>query len=215
MQLLDELQAEHTLIDDVAGSLRAWAERFSRGEADADDGRAYLRFFRLWANDYHHAREEDVLLPSLVAVAGLPRERGPIAVILRDHAEMAGLLRELEEQIEGGAGERVMALAITYARRLGHHIDAENTVLFPESEARLRRHGVRELDGRAPTPEELDARRGGEALLERFPPLPDAEVFRGEGCILCPAYGVSCDGLEREWWTESEWEEIHDRLTGM
>jgi hypothetical protein len=32
---------------------------------------------------------------------------------------------------------------------------------------------------------------------------------------MCPAYGVSCNGLEREWWNESEWEEIHERLTGM
>jgi hypothetical protein len=73
---------------------------------------------------------------------------------------------------------------------------------------------VRELPGRGPTQEELEARAEGKALLSRWAPLEDREVFRGEGCILCPAYGVSCRGVEKEWWSD-EWDEVHDRLTGL
>lgn len=218
VHLLDALQAEHALVDAVVGSLRAWTLAWARGEGDAADGRAYLRFFRRWAGDYHHAREEDVLFPALVREVGLPRDKGPLAVIARDHAELAGLLDELEVQLgrdDAHARACVDAVATRYSHHLWHHIDAENSVLFPESLARLRAHRVEELDGRAPTDDELAARREGEALLARFPPLHDATVFRGEGCIMCPAYGTSCEGLEREWWTESEWEEVHDRLTNM
>jgi hemerythrin-like domain-containing protein len=216
VHLLEALRAEHALVDAVVGSLRAWTHAWARGEGDAGDGRAYLRFFRRWAGDYHHAREEDVLFEALVRELGLPRERGPLAVIARDHAQMADLLNELEAQLghdDAAARVRVDALATAYSHQLWHHIDAENSVLFPESEARLRRHA--ELSGRAPTDDELAAKREGEALLARFPPLHDATIFRGDGCIMCPAYGTTCEGLEREWWTESEWEEVYDRLTNM
>jgi hypothetical protein len=37
---------------------------------------------------------------------------------------------------------------------------------------------------------------------------------RGGGCVLCPSYGITCDGLEREWWTELEWEETWERSDG-
>lgn len=215
MRLIEDLQTEHALIERVAGSLRTWAEAFAAGRAPADDGRAFLRFFRRWAGDFHHAREEAVLLPALSAVVGLPADRGPVAVILKDHQQLAGLLDALAQRLDAGAPGDAPALARAYAHRLWHHIDAENTVLFPESEPRLARHGVRELSGRAPTGPELAAKGEGEALLERYPPQPDKEIFRGESCIMCPAYGTDCDGLEKEWWTESEWDEIHDRLTGM
>lgn len=218
MRLIDDLTDEHRLIEAVVGSLRTWAQAWARGEGDVADGRAYLRFFRRWAGDFHHAREEAVLFEALVRELALPRERGPIAVITRDHGEMAALLNELEQQLgspDAAARCRVDELATAYSRQLWHHIDAEGTVLFPESDVRLSRAGCAALTGRAPTEEERAAKAEGEALLARFPPFEDPDVFRGEGCILCPAYGATCDGLEREWWSESEWEELHDRLANM
>jgi hypothetical protein len=41
---------------------------------------------------------------------------------------------------------RLESLAIAYSRALWRHIDAENTVLFPEAEARLPQTGVPELE---------------------------------------------------------------------
>lgn len=32
--------------------------------------------------------------------------------------------------------------------------------------------------------------------------------MRGESCAVCPAYPNACAGIEREWWSESEWEEF-------
>ncbi|MFO0600717.1 MAG: hemerythrin domain-containing protein [Myxococcaceae bacterium] len=221
MKLLEELQAEHSLIERVVGSLRTWAEAYTAGNAPAADGAAFLRFFRLYAGDFHHAREEDVLFRALVKESGLPRDQGPIAVITHDHAMMAGLLTELEHLVRaresGGplSNDHIRDVARRYAHQLWHHIDAENTVLFPECKPRLRAQGVNELSGRGPTDAELSARAEGEALVARWAPMSDHDAYRGEGCIMCPAYGTTCRGLEREWWSESEWEEVHDRLTGM
>jgi hemerythrin-like domain-containing protein len=215
MKLVDELIAEHDLIDRALGSFRTWAQAFARGEGDAAHGRVFLTFFQRWAHDFHHAREEDVFVPALVAEVSLPKERGPIAVILADHSAMASLRAELAGALDvddAGARARLDALAKDFSHRLWHHIDAENSVFFPEGEERLRKHGVYELEGRGPTADELEAKRAVEALLPRYPPLRDASVYRGDGCVMCPAYNETCRGLEREWWTESEWDELSTRL---
>jgi len=168
---------------------------------------------------FHHAREEDTLCVALQERAGLPGDRGPIAVMLADHARMAGLLDHVEARLhepDDDAGRvRLREPATAYVHALWHHIDAENTVLFPECAPRLGRNGVKELSSRALTPTEASAKAAGERLLRAFPPSARDQIMRGEGCVMCPAFGVSCRGLEQEWWNEWEWDEFEDRMSGM
>ncbi len=219
MLLLDELRAEHARVDGVLGALRTYVARRLGGEAGPRDGARFASFFRLYADGFHHAREEGVLLPALVEHLELPRARGPIAAIKQDHVELratlASLAPLLDAPLGGALGEaraRLDTLAIAYSRGLWLHIDAEDSVLFPECEERLTRAGVRELPTRPPTAEEAAARDDGDALVERWPPLVDLGIVRGEGCAICPSFGVRCDGVEREWWSELEWEEFPDRV---
>jgi hypothetical protein len=60
----------------------------------------------------------------------------------------------------------------------------------------------------------MAAREAGRALLERYPPMHDATVLRGDGCMNCPSFGTTCEGLEVEWWTDLEWEEAWERQDG-
>lgn len=211
MRLIDELKTEHALIDRALGSFRTWVER----GGEAADGLAFFRFFRRYAGDFHHAREEDSLFAALHGQAELPLERGPMAVLKADHQRLGAVLDELEPLLRDGTrGARLQALAIDYSRGLWLHLDAENSVLLPEAEERLRRLNVLELPSRSPTEEERAALREGEALVARYPQLEDPEVMRGDGCIMCPAYGVSCRGLEREWWNDAEWDEHGERFSG-
>ena len=217
MLLIDELTAEHILIETVLGSLRAFVDARAAGSADPADGPRFLRFFRLFAGDFHHGREEDVLFAALAEKAELPADRGPIAAMVAQHAHMATILDQLEPLLgrivlDPTAAERMQALAVSYSHALWHHIDAENSVLLPESEARLRRHHVLELPSRPMSMEEAEARADGERLLTKYPPVQDREVMRGDGCVHCPAYGETCRGLEREWWNEWEWEEFEDHM---
>jgi hemerythrin-like domain-containing protein len=216
MRLIEELRAEHDLIEQVVGSLRAFVAARLRGEGDPADGARFIRFFRLYAGDFHHAREEDTLFVALVERANLP-ERGPIAVLKDDHARMGKVLGRLAEIIglaEFDAAQRadLERLAIDYSRALWHHIDAENSVLLPESDARLRKHGLSQLPSRAMTDEERAAKIEGEALLLRYPPLSDPDAMRGDGCVCCPAMTENCRGLEHEWWNEWEWDELEEHL---
>lgn len=217
MQLIQELVAEHDLIEGVLESMRAYVDARARGAADPLDGVRYLRFFSSFAGHFHHAREEDILFTALVQHAELPANRGPIAVMIADHAHLASLLEALapllvSAELDPASSGRLQALAVEYSHALWHHIDAENSVLLPESEERLRRHHSNELPSRSMNAEEQEARLCGEQLLAKYPPVRDAEALRGDGCALCPAFGATCRGLEREWWNEWEWEESEDNI---
>ena len=208
MQLLDDLRREHDRIDAVLGALRTWADRLRDGKAPLADRDAFVTFFSVYAGAFHHEREEEVLFPALTRDADLPSGRGPIAVLLDDHRRMETLLRGIAGSSDPSA---MAALAMAYSHALWMHIDVENSVFFPESEHQLRRNGVRELQSRPATAAEADAASTGEALIARYPPMePDA--IRGEGCVMCHAYGDTCRGLEREWWNEWEWDEISERV---
>lgn len=216
MRFLDELRDEHVLIDRVAGSLRSYAAARARGEGDPADGAAFRRFLRLWAGAWHHAREEETLFPALASRAELALDRGPLAAFVEQHHGMAARIDAFDPLLDRTdlaeeEGRRFVGLVAEYTGELGRHIDAENSVLIPESELRLRQANVLELEGRLPSEEELAARDEGVRLAAVWPAAPEPGV-RGEGCVVCPSFGTTCRGVEAEWWNESEWEEFSDHL---
>ena len=216
MKLIDTLQDEHVLIDQVLGSLRAYVDGLVDGTADPEHGKRFAAFFTEFAGRFHHDREEGVLFEALVTDAELPRNRGPVHALTHEHALMEEWLREMTPFLERKPQSeddriRLRSLAVRYSQALWRHIDAENSVLYPESEKRLRRYGTRELPDRPMSEAEAAAREGAAALLVRYPPVEDDALTRGEGCFMCPAYGETCDGLEAEWWTDLEWDEFHER----
>ena len=207
MRLLEEIDDEHRLIDQVAGSLIRFSERAAGGGATLDDIADFVRFFRVFVAGYHHEREEQVLFATLVERAEVPADRGPIPVIEADHREAANLVSELEQAKENRGG--VAEVARRLAHHLWEHVDKENSVILPEAQDRLRRNGVTALEGRAPTPDEQAVRELGERLVERFPPKDDPDIVRGDGCIACSAFAVTCGGIEKEWW--NDWETEYHR----
>jgi len=218
MQLIEDLQKEHEFIEQVVGSLRAFVTARLAGQGDPADGPRFMTFFRHYAGDFHHDKEEEVLFRALVDRAEIPGDRGPITAITGQHRRMAQLLEALEPLLGGpldaeAERSRVQALAVDYSHSLWRHMDAENSVLFPEGRERLRRFHILELPSRPMTTAEQQAREGALALLAIYPPEYDPEVHRGDGCVACPSYGTTCEGLEQEWWTDLEWEDMHDRMS--
>jgi hemerythrin-like domain-containing protein len=219
VQLIEDLRAEHELIEQVLGSLRAFVTARLAGQGDPADGARFMAFFRRYAGDFHHHKEEEVLFRALAERAELPLDRGPIAALTGEHRRMASLLDGLEGLLGAPLTaaedrQRVETLAVDYSRSLWRHIDAENSVMYPEGAERLRRFHVRDLPSRPMTAAEAAAREAGLALVIAYPPQHDAEVHRGDGCIACPSFGVTCDGLELEWWTDLEWEDMQERRGG-
>jgi hemerythrin-like domain-containing protein len=216
MQLIEELRNEHDLIEEVVGSLGTYVAERRTGAAPLRDAAGFVEFLSQYAGHFHHAREEDTLFIALVERAHLP-SAGPLEVLREDHRRTAALLTRIESlllrrELPATAWLELERLFTEYSRTLWSHIDAENSVLLPESEARLRKSGVRTLPSRAMTAREAEARRTGEELVRRYRPAIDPAALRGDGCVCCPAMGVTCRGLEHEWWNESEWEEFEHHL---
>ncbi len=129
----DVLRDEHDTILGALDVLEAAATRVERGTALPDtwwpDIVAWLRGF---ADRNHHAKEEQSLFPALVK-AGIPKEGGPVGVMLAEHEEGRAFIRRMEL---GDPRERVDA-ARGYARLLRAHIAKENDVLFQLADAVL------------------------------------------------------------------------------
>jgi hemerythrin-like domain-containing protein len=212
MRIVDVLREEHRLIERVAGSLVAFVEDAKALSDRAEVLASFCTFFASYADARHHAMEEDVLFRALRDVE-LP-EQGPIAALRAEHAsnrEAIAAIRATEDLDDPELGARARG----YCAHLWEHIDKEDSVLFPEVEVRLVLEGERLDRELAAFEARADARplvALGESLVRRFPPraaLPG--VFRGEGCSVCRHFGDRCQGIEREWWSELEWEAFRSR----
>ena len=95
-----------------------------------------VEFFRLYADACHHAKEEDLLFPVLEE-RGVPREGGPIGVMLEEHriarglvARMATAVADLEAKGGDSARDAFRDAARDYLQLLTQHIYKEDNVLF-------------------------------------------------------------------------------------
>jgi hemerythrin-like domain-containing protein len=101
-----------------------------------------LEFFQLFADRCHHGKEEDLLFP-LLERRGIPRERGPIGVMLSEHDEGRDLIQRMKAAAAGykkephAAGERWSEAATVYSQLLREHIMKENNILFCMAEQML------------------------------------------------------------------------------
>lgn len=210
MQLLEELRAEHELIERVLESFRTAVSQCVNAEGSLQDLVRFIRFFRVYADQLHHSREEQVLFATLVNQLHLPDDRGPIAVLTDDHRKFKACLDQIEQLIASPPWsstdqDQLRTTTEQYIASMQHHIDAENSVLFVEGEICLRDAGISELPSRSLTADEQQVQLVAEELLQRYPPTTNVDVIRGDGCVLCPAYQRTCDGYEREWPNVSRW----------
>lgn len=85
-----------------------------------------IAFFKTFGDRCHHFKEEQHLFPALER-RGVPRDGGPVGVMLAEHEEGRALLRAMRPE----GGEETAEAIRAYARLLRAHIDKENGVLFP------------------------------------------------------------------------------------
>ncbi len=95
-----------------------------------------VEFFRVFADKCHHGKEEDLLFPEMEK-AGVPRERGPIGVMLAEHTQGRAFVRAMGEAVtrnkkgEARGREEFVENARNYISLLTQHIEKENNILFP------------------------------------------------------------------------------------
>ncbi|MEW5902069.1 MAG: hemerythrin domain-containing protein, partial [Acidobacteriota bacterium] len=127
-------------------------------------------FLTIFADKCHHGKEEDLLFPAMEA-AGIPREGGPIGVMLAEHVQGRNIIKRLTAAVEGcqaqrsGAAAEFAAAARDYAQLLSQHIQKEDHVLYPMAEGRFSPEKDAEL---VEAFEDLERERIGPGKHEEF-----------------------------------------------
>jgi hemerythrin-like domain-containing protein len=142
MNATEQLRAEHEGILTMLQILERICEQMSSGKrADSSHLDQIIEFLQVFADRCHHGKEEDILFPALEKT-GIPRDGGPIGVMLSDHDHgrqyiraMQKALEELEKGQEGIDG--FVRAARGYIELLRSHIMKENNVLFVMAERNL------------------------------------------------------------------------------
>jgi hemerythrin-like domain-containing protein len=130
------LMEEHRLIEAVLDALSAAADRLEGDDPPAPaELERFVDWLRRYADAFHHGKEEDVLFTAMVA-SGMPRDDGPIAVMLEQHDEGRRLVTRLADAASGAAWtadtrRRAARAATDFAALLLQHIQIEDSVLYP------------------------------------------------------------------------------------
>lgn len=143
MRATDELKKEHEGIQLMLQVLQTVADKVTCGkrvETEHLDG--ILEFLAIFVDKCHHGKEEEFLFPALEA-AGVPREGGPIGVMLDEHEQGRKLVARLKDAVAGYKlggdtnASNLQPIITDYVALLTQHIAKENTVLFPTADAKL------------------------------------------------------------------------------
>jgi len=136
-----QLRHEHEVFLRALALLERFGEALRAGTPLDRDALAWIiDFFRTFVDKCHHGKEEQHLFPALER-HGVPRDGGPLGVMLLEHEHGRALLRAMSQ-----GGDRAVAEAIGgYVTLLRAHIDKENGVLFPMSEQILNKEEQRVL----------------------------------------------------------------------
>jgi hemerythrin-like domain-containing protein len=86
----------------------------------------FLKFFQIFADKCHHGKEENSLFP-LLEVRGVPREGGPIEVMLYEHQLGRSYVKAMRESLEVfdkilDAKTKFISNSLNYVALLRNHI---------------------------------------------------------------------------------------------
>ena len=137
------LRDEHRLILAVADALQVLIADADAGRWDVDAFADCVTFIRLFADACHHGKEEDLLFPELEK-AGMPRDQGPIAVMLHEHQQGRAYARRMADCLDGArrgdepARATLRNAAVGYVNLIRGHIMKEDHVLFGMADQMVR-----------------------------------------------------------------------------
>jgi len=137
MKPTEVLVEEHKAIKTMLRVLNEVASELEAGEETHPSHLdMILEFIKLFADRCHHGKEEDLLFPAMEK-AGIPREGGPLGVMLTEHKfgrEYVKGMSESAEKLKRGdrsAAAQFAENARQYVKLLSQHVDKEDNILYP------------------------------------------------------------------------------------
>jgi hemerythrin-like domain-containing protein len=133
----DVLKHEHQIILMVLDAARQEVQHLKqRGLVDEKTIQEYLDFFRNFADRCHHSKEEDLLFVKMEQ-SGVPKQGGPVAVMLAEHDQGRKHLKAIAEALPEAAAGNAQAVdsisnnLLGYVDLLKSHIYKEDHILYP------------------------------------------------------------------------------------
>ena len=167
----EQLKEEHEGILLMLKILEKVCAKLKSGQkVDPEHLDGIVEFLQVFADKCHHGKEEDLLFPEMEK-SGIPKERGPIGVMLMEHDEGRGYVRKMKEAaVKMGKGDpsapaEFAKSAGDYIALLTRHIDKENNILFPMGDRAVPPKKQGEL---VEAFEKLEREKIGEGTHERF-----------------------------------------------
>lgn len=136
MKPTEILENEHRVIEHVLACLEkmvGWNEKSKK--LDCEAAQDMIEFFRMFADRFHHAKEERHLFAVLEA-HGMPRDGGPTGVMLAEHEMGRNFVGGMEKALKTYKYGNAEALkdfaraARSYVVLLREHIQKEDHCLF-------------------------------------------------------------------------------------
>ena len=162
------LSDEHRVIERVLAVVEKLAAAPVEGRLDS--WKQALDFIRHFADGCHHLKEEKVLFPAMEE-RGIPRDGGPIGMMLMEHEEGRGYVRSmlaaiaLVEKKNEAAKEILVDKAKAYLRLLKDHIQKEDEILFKIADDVISPDEQKQL---LRSFEEHEAKEIGEGVHEKY-----------------------------------------------
>ncbi len=178
MKSVERLKAEHDLIERGLALLEKAVARLQARQPLPEGFPQWApRFFQQFADQCHHAKEEDVFFPVLKQ-RGIPEQGGPIGVMLHEHGlgrDCVGRMREAS-QAQPFDARTFTDAARQYVPLLRQHIFKENNVLFRMAEQVMSEADDADVTGRF---SKVEQERGLTGLHQSFA----SEVTRWEQAL--------------------------------
>lgn len=171
MKPTEILKAEHRGIERMLEVVHAAADRLAKGEAVPPElFPQAVDFLTNFADRCHHGKEERLLFVRL-ADHGVPKDGGPLGVMLAEHEEGRSHIRGMREalaRLQQGDQKALPDLvghAEAYVEVLRAHIQKEDNVLFPLADRVLSPEEETEL---AEAFERVEQEEMGAGVHERY-----------------------------------------------
>jgi hemerythrin-like domain-containing protein len=152
MQPIKDLKIEHDAVQVTLRILDKICQRIemSGNELDIRHMDQLLDFFKVFVDQCHHGKEEELLFPALETI-GVSHKGGPIEVMLYEHQQGREYVRTMADAIDQfkkgdwTAADKFVKTAREYINLLNQHIYKENNVLFPLAEKHLSKEELARL----------------------------------------------------------------------
>ena len=139
MLATDNLMKEHQLILKYVDLMERYAEfglKNLNGPFLFEKADCFIQFIHEFADDFHHAKEEDILFRYL-DVPGVLTHCNPVPQMLFEHNKAREFVRNMENALQTKDINMLVLNAEQYAKLLKEHIYKEDNILYPMAERGL------------------------------------------------------------------------------